>query len=60
MNDFRAEPEALVQAQLRAAERVVRSGWYILGNEVAAFEKRWAERCGTAHTVGTGNGLYAI
>jgi dTDP-4-amino-4,6-dideoxygalactose transaminase len=60
MNDFRGEPEALVQAQLRAAERVVRSGWYILGDEVAEFEKRWAERCGAAHAVGVGNGLDAI
>ena len=60
MNDFRGEPEVLVAAQLRAAERVVRSGWYILGPEVAEFEKRWAERCGTAHAVGTGNGLDAI
>lgn len=60
MNDFRGEPEALVQAQLRAAERVMRSGWYVLGNEVAEFERRWAERCGTAHAVGTGNGLDAI
>ena len=60
MNDFRGEPEALVAGQLRAAERVMRSGWYILGAEVAEFEKRWAERCGTAHAVGTGNGLDAI
>lgn len=60
MNDFHAEPEALVQAQLRAAERVLRSGGYILGDEVASFEKLWAARCGTAHAIGTGNGLDAI
>ena len=60
MNDFRGEPEALVQAQLRAAELVIRSGEYVLGAEVAGFEKRWAERCGTAHAVGAGNGLDAI
>ena len=40
MNDFRSEPEALVQAQLRAAEKVIRSGWYVLGEEVKQFEKQ--------------------
>ena len=60
MNDFRSEPEALVQAQLRAAEKVIRSGWYVLGEEVKQFEKKWAERCGVAHAVGVGNGLDAI
>ena len=60
MNDFRGEPEALIQAQMRAVEQVIRSGWYVLGGEVSAFEKAWARRCGTAHAVGTGNGLDAI
>ena len=43
-----------------AAERVVRSGWYILGPEVEAFEAEWAAFCGTAHCVGVGNGLEAL
>lgn len=60
MNDFAGEPEALIQAQLRAAEKVIRSGWYILGTAVQQFEKQWAERCGVAHAVGVGNGLDAI
>jgi len=60
MNGFGREPAALVQAQLRAAERVIRSGWYVLGAEVEEFERKWAERCGAAHAVGTGNGLDAI
>lgn len=60
MNDFKAEPEALIQAELRAMERVVRSGWYVLGNENKDFEAAWAERCGVNHTVGVGNGMDAI
>ena len=60
MNDFAGEPEALIQAQLRATEQVIRSGWYILGTAVEQFEKQWAERCGAAHAVGVGNGLDAI
>jgi dTDP-4-amino-4,6-dideoxygalactose transaminase len=60
LNDFKAEPEALLKAQLAAAERVFRSGWYILGNELKAFEARWAETCGIAHSVGVGNGMDAL
>ena len=60
MNDFKAEPEELKRAQAAAAERVIRSGWYVLGSEVQAFEKQWAARCGMAHCLGVGNGMDAI
>ncbi len=60
MNDFKAEPEALRLAELAAAERVLRSGWYVLGNEVKAFEAAWANCCGTQFCVGVGNGMDAI
>jgi len=43
-----------------AFQRVMNSGWYILGNEVAAFEREWANYCGTEHCVGVGNGLEAL
>jgi dTDP-4-amino-4,6-dideoxygalactose transaminase len=36
---------------------VLRSGWYILGPEVEAFEAEWAERLGVRHCIGVGNGL---
>jgi dTDP-4-amino-4,6-dideoxygalactose transaminase len=60
MNDFKAEPEELIQQQLAAAERVLRSGWYILGKEDQAFETNWAKRCGAAEAVGVANGMDAI
>ena len=60
MNDFRAEPEALLAAQSQAFERVQRSGWYILGPELIAFEREWAERCAVAACAGVANGLDAI
>ena len=60
MNDLKVEPEELIVAELAAVERVVRSGWYILGNELLSFEKEWANRCGTAHALGVGNGMDAI
>ncbi|MDM7938441.1 MAG: DegT/DnrJ/EryC1/StrS family aminotransferase [Cyanobium sp. CZS 48M] len=59
-NEFRREPETLIQAQLQATEAVLRSGWWILGQKVKAFEEAWAQRCGTTGVVGVANGLDAI
>ena len=60
MNDFKAEPAELREAMLGAAQRVIESGWYVLGNEVVAFEKQWADVCGVDYAVGVGNGMDAI
>jgi len=43
-----------------AIDRVLASGWYILGPEVAAFETEFAAACGAAHAVGVGTGTDAI
>ena len=43
-----------------AAARVIDSGWYVLGDEVAAFEREFAVYCGVRHAVGVGNGLDAL
>ena len=59
-NDFRREPEKLVLAELAATERVIRSGWWILGAEVEEFEKEWAHQCAAPHGIGVANGLDAI
>lgn len=40
--------------------RVVKSGWYLLGNEVKAFESAFAEFCGVKHCIGVANGLDAL
>jgi dTDP-4-amino-4,6-dideoxygalactose transaminase len=34
MNNFNAEPEELRRRELEAVERVLDSGWFILGKEV--------------------------
>ena len=60
MNDFKAEPPQIRNAMFAAARRVLDSGWYVLGNEVTAFEKQWASACGVAHGIGVGNGMDAI
>ena len=43
-----------------AVARVLDSGRYIGGDDVAAFEADWAAYCGAGHCVGTGNGLDAL
>jgi dTDP-4-amino-4,6-dideoxygalactose transaminase len=43
-----------------AVARVVDSGWYVLGPEVEAFEREFAEVCGSSHAVGVGTGTDAI
>jgi len=43
-----------------AAQRVLSSGWYLLGPEVTAFEEEFAAYCGAAHCVALGSGLDAI
>lgn len=43
-----------------AIQRVVDSGWFILGNEVRAFENEYAQYIGTNYCIGCGNGSDAI
>lgn len=43
-----------------AASRVIRGGWYVLGQEVAAFEDEFAKFVGARHCIGVANGLDAL
>jgi len=43
-----------------ALRRCLKSGWYILGQEVASFEKEFAAYLGIAHAVGVANGTDAL
>jgi dTDP-4-amino-4,6-dideoxygalactose transaminase len=43
-----------------AFQRVLNSGWYILGQEVSSFEEEFARYCGAAQCVGVANGLDAL
>ena len=49
--------EAAFQEKLKT---ILDNGWYILGNEVAAFETNFAKYCGTHHCIGAGNGFDAL
>lgn len=44
----------------KAIERVVNSGWYLLGEETKQFEKEYAAYCGSKHCIGVANGLDAL
>jgi dTDP-4-amino-4,6-dideoxygalactose transaminase len=41
-------------------KQVLESGWYILGNEVKAFEKEFSAYTGAPYTIGVANGLDAL
>lgn len=43
-----------------AALRVLRSGWYVLGPEVSAFEEAFARYTGSGYCVGLASGLDAL
>jgi dTDP-4-amino-4,6-dideoxygalactose transaminase len=50
-----------LKPQLDAAyQRVMTGGQYVGGEEVAAFEREFADYCGARHAVGVGNGLEAL
>lgn len=50
-----------MEAELAAAfNRVLHSGWYVLGSEVQSFEREFASYCGAAHAIGVSNGLDAL
>jgi dTDP-4-amino-4,6-dideoxygalactose transaminase len=43
-----------------AIDRVVDSGWYLMGEEVKEFENNFSVYCGVNHTIGVANGLDAL
>ena len=55
--DLKAINKKHRKSLIDAATRVIDSGWYILGQEVKAFEKEFAAYCNTKHCIGVANGL---
>lgn len=54
-------PYSEIRSEINEAyQRVMDSGWYILGKEVEAFEHEFANYCGVDHCIGVGNGLDAL
>ncbi len=58
--DFAGPYEELKADLDEAYFRFMRSGRYMLGKEVEAFENEFAAYCGVSHCVGVGNGLEAL
>jgi dTDP-4-amino-4,6-dideoxygalactose transaminase len=59
-NDLTTEGAPWEKDVRDAWERVLRSGWFVLGPEVEAFEREFAEAFGARHAVSVGNGTDAI
>ncbi|MDN0082656.1 DegT/DnrJ/EryC1/StrS family aminotransferase [Crenobacter sp. SG2305] len=58
--DVGAINQAHRDALQAAFSRVLDAGWFILGQEVSAFEQAFAAYCEAPHAVGVGNGLDAL
>ena len=58
--DLKAQYQRLRPQIDTAVRRVMESGQFILGEEVAAFEKEFAGSCGVKHAVTVANGTEAI
>lgn len=52
--------QQLMQELELAASNVIRSGWYVLGNEVVEFEREFAAWVGSRFCIGVANGLDAL
>lgn len=59
-NDFRRQWADVREDALEAVDRVGESGYLILGEEVAAFERELASWWGVPHAVGVASGLDGI
>ncbi|CAH6921948.1 dTDP-3-amino-3, 6-dideoxy-alpha-D-galactopyranose transaminase [Vibrio chagasii] len=58
--DLKSINQQYQQELKEACARVIDSGWYIMGNELAAFEQEFAAYCGTQYCLGVANGLDAL
>ena len=60
LNDLIRQTVALQGELAASVNRVLASGWYILGRECTAFEEEFAAYCGVAHCVSVANGPDAL
>ena len=58
--DLNAPYQELKSELDSAYQRVMASGWFIMGAEVEAFEHEFAAYCEVKHCIGVGNGLEAL
>lgn len=58
--DLSLQHKAIKHEIMQAIERVIDDGYFILGNEVEQFEKKFAELCETKHAIGVNSGTDAL
>ncbi|HID87251.1 MAG TPA: DegT/DnrJ/EryC1/StrS family aminotransferase [Anaerolineae bacterium] len=58
--DLRCQYHSIKREVDEAVARVLERGWFILGEEVAAFEAEFAAYCGASHAVGVASGTDAL
>lgn len=58
--DMKSPYQELKEELDAAYFRFMESGWYVLGEETKAFEREYAQYCGTRFCVGVGSGLDAL
>ncbi|MBL7868187.1 MAG: DegT/DnrJ/EryC1/StrS family aminotransferase [Flavobacterium lindanitolerans] len=58
--DLKKVNQPYEQAFQDKMKTVMDKGWYILGDEIKAFETNFAHYCGTKYCIGVGNGLDAL
>jgi dTDP-4-amino-4,6-dideoxygalactose transaminase len=59
-NDFARQWRDIHDDAIEAVDRVGRSGWLVLGEEVSQFEREFAAWWGIPHAVGVASGLDAL
>jgi len=58
--DLKAPYQELKEEFDTAYQRVMNSGWFIMGGELEAFEHEFAAYCNVKHCIGVANGLDAL
>lgn len=58
--DLKKITDSFSPAISEVVDKVIDSGWFLKGEETAAFEKEYAEFIGCRHAVGCANGLDAL
>src|SRR5260370_27935213 len=58
--DLQTQHQLLAQELNEAIQRVMTRSWFVLGQELEAFEAEFASYCGVKHCVGVGSGTEAL
>lgn len=58
--DLKAINDSFEPELIQSIQRVLNSGWYLLGDEVKAFEEEYSKFIGTTYCIGVANGLDAL